>query len=148
MPASSSELEDLLPHRPPMTLIDEVVAFDVESRSLTAAVTARREWCENWVAIELMAQTAAALAGRFDRESGYQGPPRPGFLLGTRKLDLRIPRFEPGRRYLIKATNVFADSEAASFDCEITDAGEAVATATLNAYRPEDMSAFLAEQRK
>lgn len=147
MPASSYPLDEVLPHRPPMTLIDGVVSVDSEARLLKAFVVARREWSENWVAIELMAQTAAALAGHVDRAEGYTGPARPGFLLGTRRLDLSVPRFEPGRRYEITAKCVFNDAESASFECEVTDGEAVVAKATLNAYRPQDVGAFLEGQR-
>lgn len=148
MPVLSCRLDDLLPHRPPMVLVDDVVAYDATRRQVTVAATIREPWSENWVAIELMAQTAAALAGLFDRQEGASGCPRPGFLLGTRKLTLRVPRFEVGRRYLISATNEFCDDETASFACQINDeAGNVVATAVLTAYRPENLSAFLSEQR-
>lgn len=146
MPASSYRLEDILPHRPPMRLIDEVVSFDEATRELVAASTIRKEWCENWAAIELMAQTAAALAGISDRLKGHDGPPRPGFLLGTRRLTFAIPAFEVGKRYLVTAKNVFGDDEAASFECSVRDGETVVARATLNAFRPKDVAAFLATQ--
>ena len=130
-----------------MVLIDEIVSFDREGESLVAAVTVKREWCESWVAIEFMAQTAAALAGLADRAGGYEGPARPGFLLGSRRLDLRLERFEVGRRYLVTAVCNFSDAEAASFDCTIEDGTEMVAQATLNAYRPDDVKGFMEEQR-
>ena len=150
MPVSSSPLDDVLPHRKPMVLIDEIVAFDAAAGSLTAAVTATREWCENWTAIEFMAQTAAALAGKVDRLGGYEGPARPGFLLGTRRLDLDLDRFEIGARYLVTATCAFSDAETASFECVVTQArdGAVVAKATLNAYRPQDIRGFMAAQRE
>lgn len=147
MPASSLPLDEVLPHRPPMVLIDEIVSCDLKAGTLSAAVTVRREWCENWVAIEFMAQTAAALAGTVDRAEGYTGPARPGFLLGTRRLDLDLDRFEVGARYLITATCAFVDAETASFECEITRDGRTVAKATLNAYRPSDVQEFMSGQR-
>ena len=144
----SFSLAEILPHRPPMVLIDEVVDFDEASRSLVAAVTVRERWCGNWVAIEYMAQAAAALAGLFDRLQDPTRPARPGFLLGTRRLALEIPAFEVGRRYLVRAVNEFADDEAASFSCTMTDEdGSPVATAILNAFRPRDIAGFLSEQR-
>lgn len=147
-------LEDLLPHRPPMTLIDEIVSFDVASRSLTARVTIGRDQLffdtdgvPNWVAIEYMAQTAAALAGSWDRIESPDRPARPGLLLGTRKLDLRLEKFEDGRTYLITAVSAFNDADAASFECTIrTEDGTVVATAVLNAYRPPNFEQFLKEQ--
>ncbi len=143
MPALSYPLEELVPHRQPMLLIDELLLFDAETKSLTAAVTIRPDWCESWVAIELMAQSAAALAGLMDKESGYTGVPRPGFLLGTRRLTLNLPRFEVGARYLVKATSIFNDHESASFACEILKDETLVAEATLNAYRPTDLAQFV-----
>ena len=131
-----------------MVLIDEIVSFDAAAGSLTAAVTPVPAWCENWVAIEYMAQTAAALAGKVDRLEGYAGPARPGFLLGTRRLDLGLDRFEVGVRYLVTATCAFSDAETASFDCAVTRDGDVVAKATLNAYRPRDIHGFMEGQRR
>ena len=147
MPVSSCRLDDLIPHRPPMRLLDEVLSVDLASETLVAAFTARRDWCANWVAIELMAQAAAALAGAADRAEGRDGPPRPGFLLGTRRLTLDLPAFTVGRRYTVRAQSVFRDAESASFDCAVLDGARTVASATLNAYRPPDVRAFLAGRR-
>ena len=149
-------LEELLPHRPPMVLIDAVESFDAETRRLVARVTIGEnqlffdgKGVPNWVAIEYMAQTAAALVGYYDRHVAPGQPARPGLLLGTRKLDLKLERFEAGRTYRIAAENAFCDSDAASFVCSIEDdTGATVATANLNAYRPPDMEKFLKEQMK
>lgn len=151
-------LEELLPHRPPMVLIDEVESFDPEAKVLTAKVTitpeqifyfGEDEGVPNWVAIEYMAQTSAALAGCYDRHVAPDRPARPGLLLGTRKLDLRLARFEAGRTYHVTASNAFWDADAAAFECTVRDeTGTVVATATLNAYRPPDLEDFLKEQAK
>lgn len=147
MPASSYRLEELLPHRPPMVLIDEIVSVDMSVREIAAAVTIRERWCENWAAIEFMAQTAAALVGHADRQADAAAPARVGFLLGTRRLKLAVPRFEVGRRYIVTARHVFGDDTTASFDCAMLDGETVVASAVLNAYRPPDINAFLETQR-
>ena len=149
-------LEELLPHRPPMVLIDAVESFDAAAKRLVARVTIgpNQLFCvpdgvPNWVAIEYMAQTAAALVGLYDRVTAPGAPARPGLLLGTRRLDLKLDRFEMGKSYRITAENVFNDADAASFACRIEDeTGETVATANLNAYRPSDMEQFIKEQKK
>ena len=149
-------LEDLLPHRPPMVLIDAVESFDAEAKRLTARVTIGEnqlffdgDGVPNWVAIEYMAQAAAALVGVHDKHLAPDRPVRPGLMLGTRRLDLRLARFEAGKTYRVVAENVFNDADAASFACRIEDeAGETVAAATLNAYRPPDMEQFMKEQTK
>ncbi len=149
-------LEELLPHRPPMVLIDGVESFDAAEERLVARVTITENQLfytaggvPNWVAIEYMAQTAAALVGGDDKHVAPGQPARPGLLLGTRKLDLKLERFEAGKTYHVVAENAFSDSDAASFVCRIEDdAGATVATANLNAYRPPDMEKFLKEQVK
>ena len=149
-------LDELLPHRPPMVLIDGVESFDAAAMRLVARVTIREGqlfYAEggvpNWVAIEYMAQAAAALVGYHDKHLAPDLPVRPGLMLGTRKLDLKLARFEAGTTYRVVAENVFNDADAASFACSIEDeAGETVATANLNAYRPPDMEQFMKEQMK
>lgn len=129
-----------------MILLDRIVSVDAASKQLTAEMTARPEWSENWAAVEYMAQAAAALAGLMDISEGEKGPPKLGFLLGSRKLELLADRFEPGRKYLVDARNEFSDSEAASFECAVREAGEGgrtVAKAMLSAYRPRDLESFI-----
>ncbi len=148
MPASSYRLEDVLPHRPPMVLLDEIVSVDEKERSLVARATIRGEWCENWASIELMAQAAAALAGVFDRAAGSTRPARPGFLLGTRRIRMYVPAFEVGKTYEVTAKDVFSDAESASFECSVRDGDAVAAEAVLNAYRPNDVTAFMATQHE
>ena len=101
-------LDDLLPHRAPMVFLDAVESFDSEARSLTATISITPAHVlyspalggvPNWAAIEFMAQAAAALAGCFDKERDPEQPARPGLLLGTRRLDLRVETFVAGRTY-------------------------------------------------
>ena len=153
---TSVPLEELLPHRPPMVLIDAVESFDAATKRLVARGTigpdqlfCTSDGVPNWVAIEYMAQAAAALVGFYDKVTAPGAPARPGLLLGTRRLDLKLDRFEMGKTYYISAENVFSDDEAASFICSIQDAaGDTVATATLSAYRPPDIEQFIKEQVK
>ncbi len=147
------ELSALLPHRPPMVLIDGVERFDLESRSLVASfkVTPDSPFFDvgidgvpAWAAIEYMAQTSAALAGRYDLTVSSDSPPKPGLLLGTRRLTLGVSRFANGETYHVRAVNEYSDSDAAAFNCTILDGdGKVAATGTLNAYRPPDFGAFL-----
>ena len=136
MPASSCPLEEILPHRPPMVLIDRVTAFDLSARTLTASVCVKEEWRGNWVAIEYMAQTAAALVGLVDKAENRPNVGRPGFLLGTRSLKLAIPEFEVGKTYAVQVHTEFEDDASASFSCVIKDGDTDVATAIISAYRP------------
>ena len=149
-------LDDLLPHRAPMVLIDDVESFDPVARSLTAGVSITPDHVlystalrgvPNWAAIEFMAQAAAVLAGCIDKERDPSQPARPGLLLGTRRLDLRTDSFAAGRTYSVNVISAFWDDETASFACTVADdSGTVVAEAVLNAYRPKDFAKFLTEQ--
>ena len=139
MQVSSWKVEDLIPHRPPMVLIDNIESVNLESDSLVASFTAKEQWRGNWFAIEYMAQTAAALAGAFDKVSDDGARGRPGLLLGTRRLELGIAEFVPGVHYFVKAVREYVDGDSAAFACEIWKAGgesqSPKCTATLTAYR-------------
>ena len=88
------------------------------------------------VALEYMAQTMALLVGLRDRRRGQK--PRIGFVLGSRKLETRIPCFREGARYRVTATCTYEDESFGSFDCEIEDDGDkVVAKATMTAFQPE-----------
>lgn len=144
MPQLPYTLEDLLPHRAPMILIDGIEEVDLEAKTLTAFVTVKPEWSKSHVAIEFMAQASAALAGYADKVRNPGQAARPGFLLGTRKMSLRIPEFEVGKRYTIEVRNEFGDDEAGSFSCVVKDwNGNEVADAILNAYRPLNIEDFM-----
>ena len=148
MPASFWRVEDLVPHRPPMVLIDEIESVDLDSSTLVASFTAKEQWRGNWFAIEYMAQTAAALAGAFDKAENDGAEGRPGLLLGTRKLELGIKEFAPGVRYFVKAVREYVDGDSAAFACEIWEAGKESqspkCTATLTAYRVDSGSSAIA----
>ena len=147
-----------------MVLIDGVESFDQKKGSLGAFVKITAEspffvaggelagdgeariggGVPSWVAIEYMAQTAAALVSRLEHVDDPGASPKPGLLLGTRRLVLDLPRFDEGSTYHVRAEVAYSDASAAAFDCKITDdAGRVVSTAVLNAYRPDDFSSFL-----
>ena len=149
-------MEDIacfLPHRPPMVLIGGVEAFDSEAKRVVVSLKVDDTipffsdgGVPAWVAIEYMAQASAALVGLRDRSLAPDCTPRAGMLLGTRRMEVGLSRLVAGETYRASAECVFEDTDAASFQCEIRDvADRVVASATLNAYRPPDMAAFLKE---
>ena len=151
---TATPLDAIIPHRAPMALIDAVEDFSAEEKRAVARLTIRPdnpffdgEGVPAWAAIEFMAQTAAALVGLRDRLLSPTEQPRPGLLLGTRRMELATDHFAAGATYRVSAVCSFDDMDAAAFQCEVSDAaGAVVATASLNAYRPPDMAAFLKEQ--
>jgi len=148
-----TDVASLVPHRAPMLAIGGVEDFDVAGKRVTAHVRISSEspffdgaGVPAWAAIEYMAQVAALLVGLRDRALAGNEKPRPGLLLGTRRMELSTDSFEVGADYRISAACEFEDADAAAFRCEMVDvSGKTVASATLNAYRPPDMATFLKE---
>ena len=136
-------LLELLPHRPPMVMLAQVVSVETPGEAVAVADTSSGSVFHDaglggvpaCVALEYMAQTMALAVGAERRRKGE--PPKVGFVLGARRLDVTVPAFESGKRYVVRATCACADDALASFDCSITGPeGETVATATLTAYQP------------
>ena len=147
------KLPDLVPHGGRMLLLDEVTAYAAASGVLTASFTVRADnvffdsavnGLPGWIAIELMAQTAAACAGAYDRSRAPDASPRPGLLLGSRRVDLSGGDYLLGETYSVAATQSFHDDESGAFDCTVRDAqGRTMASCILTAYRPSDFTAFI-----
>lgn len=88
------------------------------------------------VALEYMAQSMALCVGFLRRGRGLA--PKLGFVLGSRRFEIRIPFFVNGGRYRVHVRCTYQDESFGSFDCTVTDAaGAAVATAQMTAFQPE-----------
>jgi predicted hotdog family 3-hydroxylacyl-ACP dehydratase len=128
---------ELLPHAPPMILIDEVV--EAAEGLIAARVTLRPtslfvegDRVPAIVAIEYMAQTVGAYAGLRARAAG--NAPKIGFLLGSRELTLDVDAFAVGDELRIEARHVWGDERIGSFQCEVLRAGRTLASALVNVY--------------
>ncbi len=137
-----------------MLAVDAVEEFDIAGKRVVAhaRIDSGSPFFDGtgvpaWASIEYMAQAAALLVGLRDRALNSGENPRPGLLLGTRRLELAVERLATDADYRISAVCEFEDADAAAFRCEMVDSsGIVIASATLNAYRPPDMAAFLKEQ--
>ena len=89
--------------------------------------------------IEYMAQTIGCYA--FFRAKSEE--PKLGFLLGTRSYKNNIEKFENGKTYNIKASEVYGDNELVSFSCFIYNEDGECASAVINAYQPENAEEYL-----
>lgn len=131
-------IADLLPHSGAMVLLDEVVEHGEERIVTRVKLHASSLFAEGGripalVAIEYMAQTIGAYAGMRARALGQ--PIRIGYLLGTRELALRVDAFDPGDELVVEARHVFGDEQLGSFDCVVSRAGTAVASALVSVYQ-------------
>ena len=142
------DLEKILPHNHPMILIDDIKETNIDERYLIAEVVISEDKIFfdksiNGVpylsGIEYMAQTIGCYA--FFRAQRTE--PKLGFLLGTRSYKNSLEKFENGKTYTIKASEIYGDSELVSFECLIYNEGEECAKAVINAYQPENAEKYL-----
>ena len=142
------DLEKILPHNHPMILIDDIKEINIDERYLIAEVTIKEDkiFFDKTIngvpylsGIEYMAQTIGCYA--FYRAQRTE--PKLGFLLGTRSYKNNIEKFENGKTYSIKVSEIYGDSELVSFDCLIYNNEEECARAVINAYQPENAEEYL-----
>ncbi len=135
-------LLELLPHRPPMLLLDDVLSVGdrlSESKILiddASAFFVCGKGVPSWIAVEYMGQTAALIAG-YQLEKGIVGP-HVGFLLGTRKFEVTTPWFPHASqlKVICQELAVVGDS-LATFDCRVEDlvTASVLAKAKLSVFR-------------
>ena len=143
-PPPPPPIAELVPHKPPMLLLDRVVAHDADGITCEVRIAARSPFVEDGripavVGIEYMAQCVAAFAGLSARAEG--NPPRIGFLLGCRELTLATDAFSVGDTLTVEARRTWGDSDLGHFVCRVERAGQTVVSGTLNVYQgplPED----------
>ncbi len=131
-------LTDLLHHRGPALLLEQVLDLSPEHCVALARVEAGAWYLQEdgaapaWLALEWMAQTAAAFSGHRHLQAGRS--PRIGFLLGTRSFEALVPTFPSGQAYEVEAVAVFLDEDGlGAFDCAVRQAGQTLARARLKA---------------
>lgn len=146
--SSLPKLAALVPHGPPMLLVDELVRH--EGRSLTCRAVIRDDHpflepdgVPALVAIELFAQTAAALVGLLAPAGGPSM--QSGALLGTRQVRLHVPAFAVGDELLIRCTEAWTIGPAAQIECTLTREGITLAEGSINVMAGEPMGASAAK---
>jgi len=149
MTASSYRPADLLPHAPPMVLLDRLLDWSDDSVSAALTIGPETPFLDPGrgvpahVGLEWMAQTCGLFAGLGAKAKNE--PVRLGFLLGTRRYKALRPVFTEGETLTVCARLVLREGGMAVFACGILDAeGSEVATAQLTLYQPEDASGILA----
>lgn len=138
------DVDELIPQRGRMRLLGDVVAHAPEETECSVDLERSELFCEPdgavpaYVAIEYMAQCAAAHAGLTARAPG--APPRIALLLGSRRLRLRTDRFHPGQRLRVSARHHRGESGLVAFDCAVRDAesDQTLAEGRLNLYTVAD----------
>ena len=123
-----SRLFELIPHRPPMLLINKVLKVDEPGYGVPA-----------WIGLEYMGQTAALIAGH-QLQQGLVSP-HLGFLLGTRAFKAECSYFEKGEYSVRCEEKAIVGDGLATFDCFIENYDKTsqtikcLATASLSVFR-------------
>ncbi|WP_439646390.1 hypothetical protein [Sneathiella glossodoripedis] len=91
--------------------------------------------------IEYIAQAVSAFNGLRDRQSGKNV--QPGFLLGSRKVELFSDFIAVGTCAQVRVQTSFNDGEMAVFDGEVLVGDAVFVKARINAFQPRDPIAFI-----
>lgn len=126
-------IEDYLPHRPPMLLLDEVVEIG-ETRAVCR--TEIKADCVFAIAgivhpsalIEIVAQCCATLIG-----GTGTGAPKPGMIVSCRQADFFVAELRVGDQLELVADRLAGDAPLSTFDCTVARRGEPIAAIQLSA---------------
>ena len=128
-------LDSILPHRPPMILIDELVHWD--EREVVCSVTIRADApfvadgrVPALVSIEYFAQTVAAFYGYLSRH--HHQTFTMGMLLGTRELELRTDFLHVGDALTVTGHELWSGAGLAQFRCKLLRGPELLALASIS----------------
>ena len=99
---------EVLPHRPPVLLLDRVLSHDTEE-TVARVTIAADQWLRRadgsappWLALEYMAQCVAAHEGLLARDEGRPLPR--GYLMGAHGLRLHAAGFAAGEQLEVRAS--------------------------------------------
>ena len=138
-------VEALLPQSGPMRLLSRVLAHDASETRCRVDPARSRLFADAagrvpvWVALEWMAQCAAAHGGLAARTRGEA--PRPGLFVGSRRLAFRGDAFAPERPLEVTARPVAGRGERFAFACAVHDpeGGPPLAEGRLSVLVPRDL---------
>lgn len=142
---------ELLPHRPPMVLLDEACGMEGDSFVAKVRITPASPFFSgagvpSWVGLEYMAQTVAAYSGALGKANG--GAIKVGMLLGTREYAAETPFFAAGEELaVLTRIDIFQADGVSSMHCRIRSRdGRILAYAQITVIDVPDIAKFLKEK--
>lgn len=147
MTMTEYNLDQIMLHARTMRLIDRVISHTDTSVIAEVTITKDSTFLNGdhvpaWVGLEYAAQGVAALSGIRAHERGI--PHRLGFLLSCRRFRCDRDKFMLGDVIEIHADEEFNDNKMGGYKCALRIDGQEVATVTLSAYIPDDLSEMTA----
>ncbi|MCL1892782.1 MAG: hypothetical protein FWG02_00920 [Holophagaceae bacterium] len=147
-------LAEILPHEQPMILIDRVLSYDLEKMAITTQfdVTEKSLFYNEalrgippYIGLECMVQSMGALSGISNKEKNeWQGKPKLGFLLGTRKYTNSVETYKAGATYTVESKELFNDGTMGSYECTIKAEDDSIcAMAEVIAFSPKNPEDFI-----
>ena len=139
---------ELLPHQPPMRLLEQILVHDTEQICAISVVNrvpfTTTHGLPAWFGLELMAQTAAAF---FTLQAAQQSQPRQGMLIACPQFATTVSHYAPDQTLLIRArlASRLPDNTTApalvKFDGEITALDDTIAPSVCTAvgFDPQTM---------
>jgi predicted hotdog family 3-hydroxylacyl-ACP dehydratase len=139
-------LAELIPHSDGMVLLDRVLEHESEYTVCGVRADSSAHFLDRdgrvpcWVGLEYMAQCAAVHGSLANRSRDHA--PRPGLLLGSRRLLLHADVFPNRAELHVSARHHMGTSGLVAFDCSIRSAadGEILVEGRVNLYILEDWS--------
>jgi predicted hotdog family 3-hydroxylacyl-ACP dehydratase len=135
-PRSFPPVAELVPHEPPMLLVEALLEWSPDEALVGAKVRAGSPFVSGdrmpaTILLEYMAQAIAVASGMTDHQQG-RAIGEIGLLLGTRELELCCDELAVGDALELRVVREFADEKLARYACTTTRAGELLARATIN----------------
>lgn len=144
----SAPIESLIPHRPPMLLVERVVelldqGIVCQGRIPRSGIFASRDTAPPILGVEMAAQSAAVLealrrAAELPARSGDEGP-RIGYLASIRDARFAVPALPTGTAILAAVRRTGGAGSLAMYDASLARSDDQVVllTATLTTYLAE-----------
>ena len=149
MGTSFPPVAEVVPQRGRMMLLSSVLEHSDQHTVCAVEVGTDSPFLETGgtvpalIGVEYMAQCVAAHAGLQRWAKGEA--PRVGFLIGSRRLDVRSPTgFRAGQRLIVHVRRAWGEEEFAVFACRLIDApSQAILVqGNLNVFLPRSLDRF------
>ncbi|MCU4676648.1 3-hydroxylacyl-ACP dehydratase [Catenovulum sp. 2E275] len=144
-------IEQVLPHKAPMILLDNLLSYDQTGACCTVKIKpesnfyrAELKGVPTYIGIEYMAQTIAAFANANQLDIGKKV--EIGFLVSSRKYTTHTSIFTENSVLEVSVTRLYKEDNGLSvFECSISEQHNKLVEAQINVFQPDEPSAFLAE---